>query len=529
MNSSGLNNIMPINDNLNEIKVQNMKEEMKSIINNTGSSSGRRKREKRKVGKKHKNVNEFTNKEEQKGIQNELKEQIKQFVIEEHNSNNNNENNNNNEIKVNENYSEKNKIDFKNEEKVKNIIFSLEKELDDLKQEYNSLLTKKNEIEEQSKTEKAILQEEYEKIIQEGKKKLSETEKELKILSDKCILTQQKLSDKNEELNKKTNEKLPLISPNIYTIILKKKIKALTWYLLILKNPKEKNMYSNYIWVAENQIKIKDFNENFEDSETQIKNQNVIYLKKLEEKEDIISKLKLKNEKLNEKLNNFTGTLKIPSSKLNDFKILNKDVLSTNSYYLNTNAEGESVPKHIYHRLLNQYNENNKAMNNLQKIYNETSKEITTLKSDLKKANEKLKQQNDFENNYSIIKKEDSLNFDDEDKEVVDQLTGEDVKIMNIKSEAINAEDEDAENLLNQQLILFKKQVREGEQIIQDLNDKLKNIKEQIILLIKNIKIDNKNKSFILEIGKILNFNDEEMKLINPPEKKGFSIFGKKK
>ena len=96
MNSSGLNNIMPCNDNLNEIKVQNMKEEMKSIINNTSSSSGRRKREKKKVGKKHKNMNQFSNKEEQKGIQNELKEQIKQFVIEEHNSNNNNNENNNN-------------------------------------------------------------------------------------------------------------------------------------------------------------------------------------------------------------------------------------------------------------------------------------------------------------------------------------------------------------------------------------------------------------------------------------------------
>ena len=100
---------------------------------------------------------------------------------------------------------------------------------------------------------------------------------------------------------------------------------------------------------------------------------------------------------------------------------------------------------------------------------------------------------------------------------------------MNIKSEAINAEDEDAENLLNQQLKLFKNQVRDCEKTNQELNDKIKDIKVQIILLIKNIKIDNKNKSFILQIGQILNFNDEEMKLINLPEKKGFSIFGKKK
>ena len=47
MNTSGINNINPNENNLSEIKVQNMKEEMNNIINNnTGSSSGIRKREK---------------------------------------------------------------------------------------------------------------------------------------------------------------------------------------------------------------------------------------------------------------------------------------------------------------------------------------------------------------------------------------------------------------------------------------------------------------------------------------------------
>ena len=90
MNTSGINNINPNENNLSEIKVQNMKEEINNIIsNNTGSSSGRRKREKRKIGeKKEKNINEFDNKEGQKEMQNEIKEQIKQFVIDEHNNNN---------------------------------------------------------------------------------------------------------------------------------------------------------------------------------------------------------------------------------------------------------------------------------------------------------------------------------------------------------------------------------------------------------------------------------------------------------
>ena len=90
LNTSGFNNIVNQNENnLSEIKVQNMKEEMNNIISNSGSSSGRRKRENRKIGgKKGKNISEFDNKEGQKEMQNEIKEQIKQFVIEEHNNNN---------------------------------------------------------------------------------------------------------------------------------------------------------------------------------------------------------------------------------------------------------------------------------------------------------------------------------------------------------------------------------------------------------------------------------------------------------
>ena len=101
MNTSGINNINQINSNNIELNIKNMNEEFNNIINNnnTGSSSGKRKREKKKlIKKKENNIMEFDLKEGQKGIQNEIKEQIKQFVIEEHNNNNNNDalNNENN-------------------------------------------------------------------------------------------------------------------------------------------------------------------------------------------------------------------------------------------------------------------------------------------------------------------------------------------------------------------------------------------------------------------------------------------------
>ena len=90
-NTSGLNN-MEVNPNvlsMNEIKVQNMNVDLHHNANNisshssgSSSSSRRRKREKKKSSN-----NNMMGQEGQKGIQNEIKEQIKQIVIDEHNNN----------------------------------------------------------------------------------------------------------------------------------------------------------------------------------------------------------------------------------------------------------------------------------------------------------------------------------------------------------------------------------------------------------------------------------------------------------
>ena len=72
------------NMSMSEIKVQNLKEEIHNIIssNSGGSnSSGKRKREKRKS--LNKNNAEYIAQEGDKGIQNEIKEQIKKYVIDE--------------------------------------------------------------------------------------------------------------------------------------------------------------------------------------------------------------------------------------------------------------------------------------------------------------------------------------------------------------------------------------------------------------------------------------------------------------
>lgn len=83
LNTSGnANNIGATPNNLSEIKVQNMKKEIDEILNTSGSSSGRRKRGKKNPEKN--NEGGFDVKEGQ--MQNEIKEQVKQYVIDEHNN-----------------------------------------------------------------------------------------------------------------------------------------------------------------------------------------------------------------------------------------------------------------------------------------------------------------------------------------------------------------------------------------------------------------------------------------------------------
>ena len=84
-NTSGFNvGLNPNNFSMSEIKVQNLKDEIHNIINNNSgsSSSGKRKREKRKTGNNN-NIN-LSSQENNKGIQSEIQEEIKKYVIDEH-------------------------------------------------------------------------------------------------------------------------------------------------------------------------------------------------------------------------------------------------------------------------------------------------------------------------------------------------------------------------------------------------------------------------------------------------------------
>ena len=85
-NNSNINPNMNVNNiSMSEIKVQNLKEEIHNIITNSSggsNSSGRRKREKKR-GNKNNKIQSYSEKQENKGVQKEIKEQIKKYVIDE--------------------------------------------------------------------------------------------------------------------------------------------------------------------------------------------------------------------------------------------------------------------------------------------------------------------------------------------------------------------------------------------------------------------------------------------------------------
>ena len=144
--------------------------------------------------------------------------------------------------------------------------------------------------------------------------------KELKMKEDMIEQLQKKLNDKNNiNINTKNNNKI--YNHKEYVILCDKHYKNLHWFLLapklkakdnIKKSFNEKNKinnelytYDNVFWVDKNHIEeeINKFN-NFE-KENEEENKIIMnYIKKLEEKENIISKLTLRLTTIEKSFNN---------------------------------------------------------------------------------------------------------------------------------------------------------------------------------------------------------------------------------
>ena len=135
---------------------------------------------------------------------------------------------------------------------------------------------------------------------------------------------------KEYEKNKNKND-LYFNKKDDYIILCERNFKEFKWFLLTKKNFVNKLSYENIIWANKNQISeelIK--NNNFENSEEEKIIMN--YLRKLEEKENIISKLELKIKYLEKNMN------QVQNKKDNRSKSTN-----SNNFFKNDNKMNKDI------------------------------------------------------------------------------------------------------------------------------------------------------------------------------------------
>ena len=203
----------------------------------------------------------------------------------------------------------------------------------------------------------------------------------------KCQGRKKLLSEKNKEIENMKNEEKNNLDPATSTIIANKHYKKLVWYLLYKKPNNDKtendeNNYKNYFWVSSSTLKnedLKKFNKFEDDNDKNNEMQELVIdlHKKLEQKEENISKLDYQNKKLAKELLNKTANLK-------GNIVLNKNSkeIFSNSFNNNKTLENEIKYKNILEKL-NHSSQREKHLNN----------QITLLK-------EKLNEKNNLETNF---------------------------------------------------------------------------------------------------------------------------------
>ena len=246
---------------------------------------------------------------------------------------------------------------------------SIENEYKEMLKENNNLKNKITQLNEENN---------------ELKKNLQNKEKELKNMEEasRAILEKQKMQLEQEEN----------IDPASTTIISSKIYKKLTWYLIYKYNSNnktekkipEENNYKSYQWVNGNIISrenLKKFNT-FEDDEKRIREmQEYIFdlQKKLEKKEESISRLDYKNKKLNQQIQNKTTSAK-GGEGISHISDTDRNKLKNN--FANSMASNEMISDiDKYKNILEQLNDSNRRET---KLHNE----IIQLKTQLKKKEE---------------------------------------------------------------------------------------------------------------------------------------------
>jgi len=297
------------------------------------------------------------------------------------------------------------------------------------------------------------------------------------------------LKKENEELKVKLNENnIKIYSSEEYNILCDKNYKNLQWFLLIKKTNEFSNIYENLIWVPRKKIlNIEKFND-FE-SENDTKNKLLLdNYSKLEQKEEIISKLKYKIDCYEKIINNNS-----------------KD-------QQNNNIDINNIEIEKMNNILNQLNNAEEKLKILQKENIQLKEELSKNNKSIKKS--KSKKTSDsyklgYDKNYEIvIDNNDNNNIKEVEKEENNEEDD------NYEEEEEEEDDDESESIINDlrnELEKTKIDLDTAVNEYKNLENKFNELKENFSNLLIKMKIPKKYKDETAKILKLLEFTDHEI------------------
>ena len=373
----------------------------------------------------------------------------------------------------------------------------------------------------------------YEKSNETLKNDLLKAESEIKELTKKLkennIIIDNGINCIGSLHSLKLNEQY---SPNDYKILCDKTYNQFKWFLMKRKYDEEEEIeetdnYDNLIWVPKiDIIDLNNFNKYTNEEEINNNIEMLNLIKKLEEKENIISKLSYKLDKIEKEIeysniyNTIGQELKNKNSKINSFlrNNINEEYMTNDNGYIisirkestksqkNMKSEENCTPLEKFNDLLQKLNQTEEK---LMKLQNENI-ELRKYQKSQNNGNQINIISNDKRNNISD-NKIDLNNNNNLDKILLENRGG----LVNINKNRINNVNNnlDKSDISEESEYYYKNKYNELEMKIKILKEACKNI-------LLRLNIPKKDKEEIKQILKLFEFTEEETLYIIGDRKK---------
>ena len=346
----------------------------------------------------------------------------------------------------------------------------------------------------------------YELSNENYKNDLHKAKSEIKELTKKLKENNINLENNNNYVTSLSSIKLNnLYNPNEYIILSDKTYHSFKWFLMKKKNneeDEENDTYDNLIWVPKIDIvDLNDFNKYINEDEQN--NKEILNLvKKLEEKENIISKLTYKLEKLEKDFEMINSFNSLEQSMKNKNKINNifknsfndEGIINDNGYILSIRKESSKNQKNI--KSDDESSVPMEKFNTLLERLNHTEENF----SKLQKENIELRKMQKLYLNQNNNNPINIISNDNNSQEIENGLINSNRKKENKKININNSNQSDEEDY-------YKNKYNELEMKIKILKDQCKNI-------LMKLTIPKKYKEEIKQSLKLFDFSEEETLII---------------